>query len=165
MRCVWVERGCHASAFWRRLDRHDVAKAVGITTGPYLIVSDRVSDKGVVKYDSTEEGVNCVVFGEFLHGLRVGFCPSWPADTWFLSDVAEGLGHLHSQNTDHGRLRSVSPCLNTATAKRVTFFSLTNSSISIDQDEAAPLLLSAPISIGEVSVLILFLSAAEVSSP
>ena len=56
-----VQKFCHEAALWRRLDHRNVAKVLGVTVDPYQIVFDRVSDKDIVKYTSTEEGVDRVV--------------------------------------------------------------------------------------------------------
>lgn len=51
---------------WRRLDHQNVARVLGITMDPYRIVFDLVSDKDIVKYITTEEGVNFVVLVSLL---------------------------------------------------------------------------------------------------
>ena len=43
------------------MDHQNVARVLGITMDPYRIVYDWVSDKDVIKYISTEEGIDRVV--------------------------------------------------------------------------------------------------------
>jgi len=75
---------CHEVVLWKRLNHQNVARVLGITTDPYQIVFDRVSDKDIVTFISTEDCVDRVVL---------------------LSDIGEGLAYLHSQKVVHGRLR------------------------------------------------------------
>ena len=56
-----AKRFCHEATLWKRLDHQNVARVLGVTIDPYQIVFDRVSDKDIMKYISTEEGVNRVV--------------------------------------------------------------------------------------------------------
>ena len=72
---------------------------------PYQIVFDRVSDNGILQY-ILNDGVNRTSLVSLLldsFPISLGF-----TDVFLqISDIAEGLGYLHSQNIVHGRLRGV----------------------------------------------------------
>ena len=104
------------------MDHQNVARVLGVMMDPYQIAFDWVSEKDIMKYTLTEEGVDRVVLVSLM--VSAILCPSQRAEASFqLSDVAEGLGYLHSQNVVHGRLRGVSYCPNAyGAAKPVTFF-------------------------------------------
>ena len=73
---------------------------------PYQVVFDRVSDKDITRY-TLDGGVDRVSLVSFIQGSRIihlGLVNSFPQ----ISDIAEGLGYLHSHNIVHGRLRTVS---------------------------------------------------------
>ena len=57
----WVKKFCHEVVLWRRLDHRNLAQVLGVTMDPYQILFDRVSDKDIVQYTSTEEGVDRVI--------------------------------------------------------------------------------------------------------
>lgn len=73
---------------------------------PYQVVFDRGSDKDIIQY-TLSGGVDRASLVSFLpDSLPV---PPRLADVFLqISDVAEGLGYLHSQDVIHGRLRGVS---------------------------------------------------------
>ena len=48
------------------MDHKNVARVLGVTMDPYRIVFYWVSDKDVVKYTSTEEGVDRVVLASLM---------------------------------------------------------------------------------------------------
>ena len=54
------------------MDHQNVARVLGVTIDPYQIVFDRVSDRDIVRYVSTEEGVDRVVLVSLL-SLYVAF--------------------------------------------------------------------------------------------
>jgi len=73
---------------------------------PYQIVFDRGSDKDIMQYILNEGIDRASLVGFFLDFLPV---PPRLADVFpQISDIAEGLGYLHSQDVIHGRLRGVS---------------------------------------------------------
>lgn len=73
---------------------------------PYQVVFYGVSDNGIVQYISNNGVDRASLVSLFLDSfpISLGF-----ADVFLqISDVAEGLGYLHSENVVHGRLRGVS---------------------------------------------------------
>ena len=73
---------------------------------PYQVVFDRVSDNGIAQYTSNDGVDRASLVSLFLDffPISLGFIDAFLQ----ISDVAEGLGYLHSQNVVHGRLRGVS---------------------------------------------------------
>jgi len=94
MPCVsdqaFVKKFCHEATLWRRLNHENVTSVFGVTMNPYQVVFDRVSDKDIAQC-TLDVGVN-----------RANL----------VSDVAEGLEYLHSQNVIHGRLRGAAILVN-----------------------------------------------------
>lgn len=73
---------------------------------PCQVVFDQVSDKNIIQH-TLNNGVDRASLVSFIPD----FLPISPRLTNLfpqISDVAEGLGYLHSQNVIHGRLRGVS---------------------------------------------------------
>ena len=75
-----VKKFCHEVALWRRLDHQNIAKVLGVMMDPYQIVFDRVSDKDIVKYTATEEGVDRLVLVS-LSTASTPLCPSESGET------------------------------------------------------------------------------------
>ena len=102
-----MKKFCHEVVLWKRLDHPNIASVLGVTIDPYQVVFPRVSDKDITQHitDGGVDRVSLVSFIQSSRTTRLGLVNSFPQ----ISDIAEGLGYLHSRNIVHGRLRTVSP--------------------------------------------------------
>jgi len=96
---------------WKRLEHENVVPFLGITSTPLQLISEWMPGGGLAEYikknpDADRFGLVGVFLAVFLY-RRLSHHQ--------LSDVADGLGHLHSRNVIHGDLKGVccyfEPCL------------------------------------------------------
>lgn len=118
MRLSAVKKFCHEAALWRRLNHQNITLVLGVTMDPYQVVFDRVSDRDIVQY-TLNNGVDRAILVSFISDpFPVPARSTGPFPQ--ISDVAEGLGYLNSQNVIHGRLRGVSHRLHPQRGSQLT---------------------------------------------
>ena len=89
---------------WKRLEHQNIVPFLGITLTPLQLVSEWMPGGTLAEYIKKNPGTDrLVLVGALLTVLMIISCLFHHQ----LSDVADGLSHLHSRNVIHGDLKGV----------------------------------------------------------